>query len=164
MYLQGCWHPQGWQRPDLSIFVNWLSQDPLGADQLDDLPIEAWGLRLPPGVTGARMCQTRHLAFDSMQVLEVATTARTQRHILSRPLYVWQLACHFSVTSQLVRAQLRWELLISKHKAARVAYVDYLDKVQESARPSCKDFSRPYLAGSSFPMGLCWNREPLCEA
>lgn len=29
---------------------------------------------------------------------------------------------------------LKWELLISKHKAARVAYVDYLDKVQESAR------------------------------
>ncbi|CAL1129904.1 unnamed protein product [Cladocopium goreaui] len=29
---------------------------------------------------------------------------------------------------------LKWEVLISKHKAARVAYVDYLDKVQESAR------------------------------
>eukprot|EP00435_Cladocopium_sp_Y103_P003647 s625_g1.t1 len=29
---------------------------------------------------------------------------------------------------------LKWEVLIGKHKVARVAYVDYLDKVQESAR------------------------------
>ena len=31
----------------------------------------------------------------------------------------------------------RWEVLIGKYKAARDAYADHLDKVQEAARPSC---------------------------